>query len=60
MDLLLSMPELRGATLRVVDIAADDGLMRRYGEQIPVLHCDGREIEAPFDRDAVLGLVGVC
>lgn len=57
LDLLLSMPELRGLSLRVVDVTADAELMRRYGERLPVLRHAGRELDAPFDRHGVLGLL---
>ena len=58
LDMLLSMPELSGLALRVVDVAAEDELLQRYGERIPVLRFAGREIDAPLDRDAVIDLVG--
>ena len=51
------MPELRGLSLRVVDVAADAGLTRRYGERLPVLRHAGRELGAPFDRRGVLALL---
>lgn len=53
LDLLLSMPEAAGVRLEVVDIAGDDALMARYGERIPVLRANDRELRAPFDRDAI-------
>lgn len=37
LSMLFSMPELAGLELRVVDVAEDDALLARYGEQIPVL-----------------------
>ncbi len=37
LSMLFSMPELAGMELRVVDIASDDALLDRFGEQIPVL-----------------------
>ncbi len=58
LDLLLSMPELSGLALRVVDVATEDALLQRYGERIPVLRFASREIDSPFDRDAVIGLLG--
>ena len=58
LELLLSMPELRGLALRVVDVADEDALLQRYGERIPVLAFAGREIDAPLDREAVMGLLG--
>lgn len=57
LDLLFSMPELRGLALRVVDVAEDDALLRRYGERIPVLRMDGREVDAPIDRAKVMRLI---
>lgn len=48
LDVLASMPEVRGAALRVVDIAADEGLVARYGERLPVLLIGGRELDWPF------------
>ena len=56
--MLLSMPELRGLTLRVVDVATEDELLQRYGERIPVLCFEGREVDWPLDRDAVIGFLG--
>lgn len=55
--MLLSMPELSGLALRVVDVAAKDELLERYGERIPVLCFAGREINSPINRDAVMGLL---
>lgn len=57
LELLFSMPELRGAALRVVDVAADEGLTRRYGQRLPVLCLGDRELDAPFDRNGVLALL---
>lgn len=48
LDLLVSMPELRGMPLHVVDVAEDDGLLERYGERLPVLAMAGRELDWPF------------
>jgi hypothetical protein len=48
LDLLLSMPELRGRQLRVIDVATDDALLARYGERVPVLRCGDRELGWPF------------
>ncbi len=58
LDLLTGMPELAGAPLRVIDIAADDALVERYGERLPVLAVarDGvltATLDWPFDADAV-------
>lgn len=57
LELLLSMPELSGLALRVVDVADQDELLQRYGERIPVLGFAGREIDPPLDRDTVMGLL---
>ena len=54
LDLLLGMPEMAGLALTVVDIVADDELLARYGEKIPVLKANQDELCAPFDRAAVL------
>ena len=56
LELLLSMPDLRGLSVRVVDIADDDHLLARLGERITVLGLVSSEVELnwPFDRDAVL------
>jgi len=37
MSMLISMPELAGMELRVVDVATDDGLLEQFGERVPVL-----------------------
>ncbi|MGD8832384.1 MAG: glutaredoxin family protein [Pseudomonadales bacterium] len=37
LELLLSMPELAGHSVSVVDVAEDEGLVARYGERLPVL-----------------------
>ncbi len=36
------------ATVEKVDIAEDDELIARYGERIPVLRFQGRELAWPF------------
>lgn len=54
LDLLLSMPELRGRSLKVVDVAEDATLLDAYGPRLPVLLLGGRELDWPFGRDAVL------
>jgi len=35
-------------TLTLVDVAEDDELLARYGERIPVLMNEGRELGWPF------------
>lgn len=56
-DLLASMPELRGMTLEVVDVAAYDDLLERYGERVPVLRFDERELDWPFGSPEVTRLL---
>ena len=58
-EMLLHMPELRGWALQVVDIAGDEALLQGYGERIPVLRLDGRELGAPFGRRDVLQWLGL-
>ena len=56
MDLLLSMPELAGCSLSVVDVALDDALQMSYGHRLPVLQVvagEGRELDWPFDATLV-------
>ena len=48
LELLFSMPGLAGVQLKVVDVADDDSLLERYGENIPVLRLGERELPAPF------------
>ena len=61
LDLLFSMPELAGCSVRVVDIAGDDRLTEAYAEELPVLKliCNGVEevVRWPFDRAAVVALL---
>ncbi len=61
LDLLLSMPELVGRQLDVVDVALDDTLQSRYGERLPVLCLTCGAIRAelawPFDAKVVAELV---
>ncbi len=47
LSMLFSMPELAGLELRVVDVAEDDALLERYGEQVPVLQLFTLEEAAP-------------
>jgi hypothetical protein len=39
--------------LQLVDISADPELVRTYGERIPVLSIDGRELGAPLPADVL-------
>jgi hypothetical protein len=54
LDLLLSMPELRGWQLQVVDVADDDGLQARFGARLPVLLAGNRELPWPFAAQHVV------
>ncbi|NIP16271.1 MAG: glutaredoxin family protein [Pseudomonadales bacterium] len=54
LGLLLSMPELAGISLRVVDVADDDELVTAYGQRLPVLCFAGRELDWPFGANDVL------
>ncbi len=56
LDMLVSMPELRGLSVQVVDIAAEDELYARLGEHIPVLGdvASGTELFWPFNPTSVL------
>ena len=53
LDLLLRMPLLAGWELQVVDIVDDDDLIARYGERIPVIRCEDREIASPITEAAL-------
>ena len=57
LDLLLSMPELAGRQLDVVDVAEDDALLSRYGERLPVLCVTSGarrdELAWPFDAKSI-------
>jgi hypothetical protein len=57
LDALLSMPELRGRPLRVIDVADDQTLMDRYGDRVPVLCCGARELGWPFQARDVLAIL---
>lgn len=54
LGLLLSMPELAGVSLRVVDVAEDENLISTYGQRLPVLCYAGRELDWPFADTDVL------
>ena len=60
LELLLNMPELVGHQLMVADITADDELLDRYGERIPVLACHERQLDAPFDAEDVRVFMAGC
>lgn len=57
LDLLLSLQDLGGLRLETVDIALDDALTDRYGESIPVLSVQGRELVWPFTASQVRALL---
>lgn len=59
LELLLSMPELRGCTLDVVDVADDAELADRYGPRLPVLLVDGLELDWPFTPAQVSAGLGI-
>ena len=59
LELLLSMPELAGQSVRVVDVATDDQLLDRFGERLPVLEVRAlvvaaRLLDWPFDSQTVV------
>ncbi len=61
LELLFSMPELAGQSVRVVDVALDDRLLDRFGERLPVLEVNSdddasaaRRLDWPFDSTSVL------
>jgi len=60
LDLLLSMPELGGHSVRVVDVACDDRLLAEFGDQIPVLEVrnvrdsEPKRLHWPFDAARIL------
>lgn len=42
-----------GHGLQEVDVTSDVALLRRYRIQIPVVHCNGRDLCWPFDETAL-------
>ena len=40
-----------GFKVTTKDISVSAALVEEFGERIPVLQCDGLELEAPFDKD---------
>lgn len=56
-DLLMSMPELAGLTLRVVDVAADPALTERYAARLPVLAHGSVELDWVFTAEQVRRLL---
>ena len=61
LELLFSMPELAGQSVRVVDVAMDDTLTAQYGERLPVLEVSTGKtqllLDWPFDSGAVVGVL---
>ena len=51
MDLLLSLPEIRGCSLRTLDIATSDQLMVEFGQRIPVVAIGDAQLDAPFNAE---------
>lgn len=50
-DLLLSLPEIRGCSLRTLDIATSDQLIVEFGQRIPVVAIGDAELDAPFNAE---------
>ena len=40
-----------GLKVTTKDISVSETLVEEFGERIPVLQCDGLELEAPSDKD---------
>ena len=61
LELLFSMPELAGLTLRVVDVATEEALLERMGERLPVLEtpATGQHLDWPFDAAEVMTLLSL-
>lgn len=62
--MLLSMPELAGCSVRVIDVAEDAELLDSLGERIPILEVRGRDtvancvrLEWPFGSEDVVGSI---
>jgi len=53
LDLLMSMPELRGVRLQVIDVTRIDDGVERYGARVPVLRYSKHELDAPLTRERV-------
>ena len=49
LDVLLSLPEVRGFSLRTLDIAMDEDLLNEFGARIPVIALGDAQLDAPFD-----------
>ena len=62
LELIFSMPELAGHSVRVVDVALDEDLLERFGERLPVLEIQAgdaaeRILDWPFDSETVRGVL---
>ena len=62
LELIFSMPELAGHSVRVVDVALDEDLLERFGERLPVLEFQvadtaGQVLDWPFDSQTVRGIL---
>jgi hypothetical protein len=53
LDMLFTVPAMRGVTLNSVDIALDDALVEEYGLRIPVLKANNSELAAPIDIETL-------
>ncbi|MFP6815921.1 MAG: glutaredoxin family protein [Pseudomonadales bacterium] len=58
LELIFSMPELRGRSLEVIDIAGDEELVSRYGERLPVMRVGAQELDWPFGRAEISAVLG--
>ena len=54
LDLLLTLPQISGSGLTVIDVAGDVELEARYGEHLPVLAIGTVELKWPFTAAAIL------
>ena len=62
LELIFSMPDLAGHSVRVVDVALDDQLLDNFGERLPVLEIQSgdaveRRLDWPFDSQAICGVL---
>lgn len=62
LELIFSMPELAGHSVRVVDVALDEELLECFGERLPVLEIQAgdaavRILDWPFDSETVRGVL---
>jgi hypothetical protein len=53
LDVLLSLPEARGFSLRTLDIAMDEDLLNEFGARIPVIAIGDAQLDAPFDASTL-------